>query len=140
MFATHFHELSELEGVLDGVKNFQILIKEIGGTIVFLHKIVRGSASKSFGIEVAELAGIPKNVVSRAKTIMRQLEEIDINRDTNSIMMTAKGGKQKQISLFDERLDDNEIVKILKDTNIENVSPVQAFAILLDLKDKANKL
>lgn len=140
LFATHFHELSELEGVLDGVKNFQILIKEIGGTIVFLHKIVRGSASKSFGIEVAELAGIPKNVVARAKTIMRQLEEIDINRDTNSIMMTAKGGKQKQISLFDERLDDNEIVKILKDTNIENVSPVQAFAILLDLKDKADKL
>ena len=140
LFATHFHELSELEGVLDGVKNFQILIKEIGGTIVFLHKIVRGSASKSFGIEVAELAGIPKNVVSRAKTIMRQLEEIDINRDTNSIMMTAKGGKQKQISLFDERSDDNEIVKILKDTNIENVSPVQAFAILLDLKDKADKL
>lgn len=140
LFATHFHELSELEGVLDGVKNFQILIKEIGGTIVFLHKIVRGSASKSFGIEVAELAGIPKNVVTRAKTIMRQLEEIDINRDTNSIMMTAKGGKQKQISLFDERLDDNEIVKILKDTNIENVSPVQAFAILLDLKDKADKL
>ena len=140
LFATHFHELSELEGVLDGVKNFQILIKEIGGTIVFLHKIVRGSASKSFGIEVAELAGIPQNVVTRAKTIMRQLEEIDINRDTNSIMMTAKGGKQKQISLFDERLDDNEIVKILKDTNIENVSPVQAFAILLDLKDKADKL
>lgn len=140
LFATHFHELSELEGVLDGVKNFQILIKEIGGTIVFLHKIVRGSASKSFGIEVAELAGIPKNVVARAKTIMRQLEEIDINRDTNSIMMTAKGGKQKQISLFDERSDDNEIVKILKDTNIENVSPVQAFAILLDLKDKADKL
>lgn len=140
MFATHFHELSELEGLLDGVKNFQILIKEIGGTIVFLHKIVRGSASKSFGIEVAELAGIPKNVVTRAKTIMRQLEEIDINRDTNSIMMTAKGGKQKQISLFDESRDDNEIVKILKDTNIENVSPVQAFAILLDLKDKADKL
>lgn len=140
LFATHFHELSELEGVLDGVKNFQILIKEIGGTIVFLHKIVRGSASKSFGIEVAELAGIPKNVVTRAKTIMRQLEEIDINRDTNSIMMTAKGGKQKQISLFDESRDDNEIVKILKDTNIENVSPVQAFAILLDLKDKADKL
>ena len=140
LFATHFHELSELEGVLDGVKNFQILIKEIGGTIVFLHKIVRGSASKSFGIEVAELAGIPKNVVTRAKTIMRQLEEIDINRDTNSIMMTAKGGKQKQISLFDDRSDDNEIVKILKDTNIENVSPVQAFAILLDLKDKADKL
>ena len=71
---------------------------------------------------------------------MRQLEEIDINRDTNSIMMTAKGGKQKQISLFDENSDDIEIVKILKDTNIENVSPVQAFAILLDLKDKADKL
>ena len=126
--------------MLDGVKNCQILIKEISGTIVFLHKSVRVSASKSFGIEVAELAGIPKNVVTRAKTIMRQLEEIDINRDTNSIMMTAKGGKQKQISLFDENRDDNEIVKILKDTNIENVSPVQAFAILLDLKDKADKL
>lgn len=140
LFATHFHELSELEGQLSGVKNYQILIKEIGDEIVFLHKIVRGGASKSFGIEVAELAGIPKNVVERAKIIMRQLEEININRDTNSIMISGKGGKTMQMSLFDDKDDKaDEIMNILKDVNIETTSPVQAFAILMDLKEKASK-
>ncbi len=138
LFATHFHELCELEGVLDGVKNYQILIKEIAGKVVFLHKIVRGGASKSFGIEVAQLAGVPKSVVDRAKVIMKQLEEIDINRDTNSIMLSSRVKKAQQMSLFDNG-EENQIIKILKDLNIETCSPMQAFAILMDLKEKADK-
>jgi Mismatch repair ATPase (MutS family) len=140
LFATHFHELTELEGLLDGVKNYQILIKEISNTVVFLHKIVRGGADKSFGIEVASLAGVPKCVVTRAKEIMRQLEEVSLNRDANSIMLTSKIKKAQQISLFSEGGKGDEIVKILKDTDLNNCSPMQAFAILMDLKDKGGKI
>ena len=138
LFATHFHELCELEGVIEGVKNYQILIKEIAGSIVFLHKIVRGGASKSFGIEVAQLAGVSKSVVDRAKAIMKQLEKIDIIRDTNSIMLSSKASKAQQISLFSEP-QENEVVKILRDLNLETCSPLQAFAVLMDLKEKAGK-
>lgn len=140
LFATHFHELCELEGVLEGVKNYQILIKEIAGKVVFLHKIVRGGASKSFGIEVAGLAGVPVKVIDRAKVIMKQLEEIDINRDTNSIMMSAKVKKAQQMSFLNEdNQKEKEIMGIINDLNIENCSPMQAFAILMDLKEKAGR-
>ena len=79
LFATHYHELSELEGKLDGVKNYKILVKEYNGDIIFLRKIQEGSANKSFGIEVASLAGVPKCVTARAKKILKQLESSDIN-------------------------------------------------------------
>ena len=140
LFATHFHELTELEGVLAGVKNYRILIKEIGGTVVFLHKIVRGGANKSFGIEVAALAGIPSDVVSRAKDIMQKLEEADVGRDTNSIMLgAATKNASKQMSLFEVPEKESEIMEILKDLNMDGTTPLQAFAILMDLKEKAGK-
>lgn len=140
LFATHFHELTELEGVLAGVKNYRILIKEIGGTVVFLHKIVRGGANKSFGIEVAALAGIPSDVVSRAKDIMQKLEEADVGRDTNSIMLgAATKNTSKQMSLFEVPEKESEIMGILKDLNMDGTTPLQAFAILMDLKEKAGK-
>ena len=108
LFATHFHELTELEGALDGIKNYRILIKEIGGKVVFLHKIVRGGANKSFGIEVASLAGIPQNIIVKAKEILKKLEKSDIV------------GRQKerddanyQMSIFTSS-SGTEIVKILK--------------------------
>ncbi len=135
LFATHFHELTELEGLVDGAKNYQILIKEISNSIVFLHKIVRGGANKSFGIEVAKLAGVPKCVVDRAKVILQQLEELNIGKDTNSIMLSAKHSKIQQLSLFEENKNE-EIIKIIKDTDINNCSPMQAFAILMDIKEK----
>lgn len=140
LFATHFHELTELEGVISGVKNYRILIKEIGGTVVFLHKIVRGGANKSFGIEVAALAGVPSEVVLRAKEIMAKLEEADVGRDTNSIMLSAASGRDsKQISMFETSAEESEIVGILKDLNLDGITPLQAFAILMDLKEKAGK-
>ena len=79
LFATHYHELTELEGMLDGVKNYKINVKEINNNIVFLRKIVRGGASRSFGIEVAALAGLPQNIINRAKEISHNIEQYDFN-------------------------------------------------------------
>lgn len=81
LFATHYHELTELEGQLDGVKNYRVAVKEMGEDILFLRRIVRGSADKSFGIQVARLAGLPASVLQRAKVILSELEQADINRE-----------------------------------------------------------
>ena len=134
LFATHFHELTELEG-LDGVKNYRVLVRETADTIIFLHKIVRGGASKSFGIEVASLAGVKKEVVDNAKAIMAQLESESSQRDTNSFlfMISGKDAKHEQTSLFDNPEAD-KIRDILRDIDVNNITPVQALTILQDLK------
>ena len=85
LFSTHYHELTELEGMLDGIKNYKIMVREIDGQVIFTHKITRGGANKSFGIEVARLAGIPQTVLDRATTISKKLEQNEILKDTNSI-------------------------------------------------------
>src|SRR5699024_5164544 len=79
LFATHYHELTELEGKIPGVKNYRVSVKEVGEDIIFLRKIVRGGADKSFGIQVARLAGLPDEVIARAKEILAQLEASYIN-------------------------------------------------------------
>ena len=139
LFATHYHELTELEGKLGGVKNFRILVNEVGDKVVFLHSIARGGTNKSFGIEVAGLAGVPQQVCARAKEISRRLETRD-KGDTNAIMIDAMGGAtQSQISMFaqpDEKTQ--QIVKILQDTNIDVLTPVQAMLVLADLVERAN--
>jgi len=114
LFATHYHELMHLEGTLDGVKNYCISIKEINGELVFLRKIMRGSATKSYGIEVASLAGIPKPVVSRAKQILQELEQ---------------GERQSVCS------NDNAIIDTLKNIDINTLSPITAFETLVHLMD-----
>ena len=137
MFATHYHELTDLEGKLDGVKNFRILVNEVGDNIVFLHRIARGGTNKSFGIEVAGLAGVPKSVCDRAKEIAKQLESHQLG-DSNAIMMDAIGGiKQTQMSMFtpDNKLAD-EVIDTLKDTHVERLTPMQAMVILDDLVKK----
>ncbi len=126
LFATHYHELTELEGVLDGVKNYKVTVKEMQSGIVFLRKIMRGGANKSFGIEVAQLAGVSKEVTSRAKEILKQLEKSDI----------TKPSKNFDIECSEKSLTETE--RIIKDIDIENLSPMQAFNILADLKEKVN--
>ncbi len=130
LFATHYHELTELEGVLEGVKNYKINVKEINGSIVFLRKVVRGGANKSFGIEVASLAGLPKEVIKRAKEISKSLEQTDLNKnlfaETENNLETEK--RNKNIV---------EIIGILNDLNIEKITPLSAFEILNDLIIKA---
>lgn len=127
LFATHYHELSELEGIISGVKNYKITVREINGSIVFLRKIMRGSANKSFGIEVASLAGVPENVTKRAKTILKKLEKKDLTIDFS-----------KQTDLEAEEKTFSEVEKIISELNVNAISPLQAFEILIDLKGKLN--
>jgi len=130
LFATHYHELSELEGVVHGVKNYKITVKEIDGQIMFLRRIMRGSANKSFGIEVAALAGVPAEVTARAKAILKKLEKndpvkhVDIQAD-EEVCLTAGGL--------------SECERIIKDIDLNNITPVQAFSLLADLKEKIGK-
>ena len=128
LFATHYHELTELEGRVEGVKNYKIAVKELPNGIVFLHKITRGGANKSFGIEVASLAGVPKSICDRAREIVKMLENSDINYKIEDIETTQK---HKEIARTA-----NEVVSVLKDLDINRCSPIEAFGILSDLVNK----
>ena len=132
LFATHYHELTELEGVLDGVKNYKVLVKELDDKVVFLHKIVRGGANKSFGIEVARLAGVPKEVLDRAKEISKNLESVNKKLDLNIF----KENKQKA---EDNSKLAQSVLAIVKDIDINRISPMTAFDILADLVNKTKQ-
>lgn len=143
LFSTHYHELTELEGMLDGVKNYKIMVREIDGQVIFTHKITRGGANKSFGIEVARLAGIPQTVLDRATTISKKLEQNEILKDTNSILLDSKNIFEKddikQLSFFENSISD-EIIEILKSIDTDNITPMQALRELSDLKEKVRKI
>lgn len=124
LFATHYHELLQLEEKLSGVKNYKISVKEFNGTVVFLRKIMRGGANRSFGIEVAALAGVPSSVLDRAKVILKAVENGEV---TNAVSASAETeGEQKK----------SEVEKILSEINLDNLSPMQAFLVLSDLVEK----
>ncbi len=126
LFATHYHELTELEGILEGVKNYKVTVKELQGGIVFLRKIMRGGTNRSFGIEVAELAGVNKVVTERAKKILKKLEKTDIAKSSKMI----ENFEQQNIVTL------SETEKIISELDLNNISPMQAFNILNDLFDK----
>ena len=125
LFATHYHELTELEGKIDGVKNYKVTVRETGDGILFLRKIVRGGANKSFGIEVARLAGIPPTVTSRAKEILRKLEKNDIARDAARAVASDEAAARQ-----------SEAERILSEIDMNNLTPMQAFGVLSDLVEK----
>lgn len=129
LFSTHYHELTELEGNLKGVKNYNITIREHGGNIVFLRKIVRGGASRSFGIEVANLAGLPNQVITNAKQILNQLEQADVNKNVKS---QATRDSTNQTNSKGER----EVLNILKEIEVEKITPFEAMSLVFDLKQK----
>ena len=124
LFATHYHELLELEKRMDGVKNYKIAVKEFNGEIIFLRKIMRGGANRSFGIEVASLAGVPAEVTKRAKVILSAIESGD---------MTFSGAVEEKT---EEERQPSEVERILKDININDMSPMQALMVLSDLVEK----
>ena len=143
MFATHYHELSELEGRLDGVKNYCIQVREHGEDVIFLRKILRGSADKSFGIAVARLAGVPKDVLRRAKEILGRLEEADISK--KQISANILGAQDNyglknaaQLSLMADPIS-QEIVDTLKETDINELTPVAALNLICELREKARR-
>jgi DNA mismatch repair protein MutS len=145
LFATHYHELSELEAKLKSVKNYKILIKETGDKITFLRKIAEGSIDRSYGIQVANLAGLPEEVVVRAKEILVQLDESDINkpfakrknRVTDNFQVSmfqaepAENGKNKEYK---------ELAENIKQIDIENITPIKALTLLNDIIDKAKHI
>lgn len=133
LFATHYHELSELEGVVDGIKNYKVTVKEVNGSIIFLRKISKGSANKSFGIEVASLAGIPKEVTDRAKAILRKLEKNDLAK--NDIAAQAD-----EIEEYEEPQKLSEVEEILAQTDINSLTPLAAFKLVAELKEKVKEI
>ncbi|MBQ8279378.1 MAG: DNA mismatch repair protein MutS [Roseburia sp.] len=149
LFATHYHELTELEGKLNNVNNYCIAVKEKGDDIVFLRKIVKGGADKSYGIQVAKLAGVPDSVIERAKEIVEKLIENDIASVARGIEVDggAAAGKAKkkkekldevdlaQMSLFDTMGDDT-IIDELRNVDLSNMTPIDALNKLYELQNK----
>lgn len=146
LFATHYHELTELEGTLSGVNNYCIAVKEQGEDIVFLRKIIKGGADKSYGIQVAKLAGIPDTVILRAKEIAQELSNADISARAKEIAGSLEpAAKNKnfrandldavQMSLFDTVKDD-DILEELKSMDVTNMTPIDALNTLYKLQNK----
>ena len=130
LFSTHYHELTELEGVLPGVKNYRITVKEFNDEIIFLRKIVRGGANKSFGVAVAKLANLPSEVIARAKEISNNLENAEINKTI------AESNLSKNSSYNQNQVANANVIGILKDLDINKITPLSAFEILADLIEK----
>lgn len=145
LFATHYHELTELEGRMDNVNNYCIAVKEKGDDIVFLRKIVRGGADKSYGIQVAKLAGVPDMVIDRAKEIVGQLTDNDIIEKIQSIVDEQRSERKtptryeevdlEQMSLFDT-VTDQDIIEELKALDISVMTPLDAMNTLYGLQNK----
>jgi len=132
LFATHYHELTELEGTINGVKNYCIAVKEKGDDIVFLRKIVRGGADKSYGIQVAKLAGVPDPVIARAKELVEELSAADISVRPRAVQAEPE---MEQISLFDTVKDD-DIITELREMDLGNMTPLEALNTIHRLQNK----
>ncbi len=145
LFATHYHELTELEGKMNNVNNYCIAVKEKGDDIVFLRKIIKGGADKSYGIQVAKLAGVPDMVIDRAKEIVAQLCDNDILEKVQSITIDQKETKHKavkydevdlsQMSLFDT-VKDEDVLNELKEIDVTTLTPLDALNTLYRLQNK----
>ncbi|MCI8814535.1 MAG: DNA mismatch repair protein MutS, partial [Lachnospiraceae bacterium] len=142
LFATHYHELTELEGKLPGVNNYCIAVKEQGDDIVFLRKIVKGGADKSYGIQVAKLAGIPESVIQRAKELVEELSDADITAAVKDLTEPRKKTSVKfdqvdmqQISLLDAVQDDH-IIQELKELDVTNLTPMDALNLLYKFQNQ----
>lgn len=136
LFATHYHELTDLSKVLPGARNYQMAVKESGGNIVFLRRVVEGSAPKSYGIEVARLAGLPRPVIERAKEILANLEanELDVLGRPKLARHLPSRKKEKQPTLFEAA---NEmVIEELRHLDLEDLTPEQALEVLGRLKDR----
>ena len=139
LFATHYHELTALEGMLDGVNNYSIAVKKKGDDITFLRRIVRGGADQSFGIEVAKLAGIPGSVIKRAKVILKELESNKIEIEFKSDEAVIEENESDiQYNFKTNSTDD--ILELIKTVDINTLTPIEAMQTLYDLKKKVEEI
>ena len=132
LFATHYHELTELEESVEGVKNYNIAVKKRGDNITFLRRIISGCADGSYGIEVAKLAGVPNSVVERAKVVLRELEETGV---ALPVRATSNEESETQISFGSSKAED--IVKQLNSLDVNTLTPIEAMSVLYDLTKQA---
>ena len=132
LFATHYHELTEMENELSGIKNYNIAVKKRGDDITFLRKIVRGGADDSYGIEVAKLSGIPNEVIQRAKQILKKTESEGI--------VTYKTAAPAEMQLPIEMQQAEEIMDELKTLDVNTLTPIEAMQILFDFANKAKSI
>jgi DNA mismatch repair protein MutS len=137
LFATHYHELTELPNVLPRTRNFNVAVTEEHDDIVFLHRVIKGGADRSYGVHVAQLAGMPRPVVERAKELLEQLETQGSDfRPAPSPASSAKktkNGNSNQLSMF-ETPADNPALKALRDLKVDELSPIEALTKLYELK------
>lgn len=146
LFATHYHELTELEGKLSNVNNYCIAVKEKGDDIVFLRKIVKGGADKSYGIQVAKLAGVPESVIERAKELVQELSDADITEAVSEIRAEgktrtkAKPKKYDQVDLDQmtllDTVSDEDVLNELKEIEISTLTPIEALNVLNRLQNR----
>ena len=135
LFATHYHEITELENKISNVKNYCISVKEKGDDVIFLRKIIRGGADGSYGIHVAKLAGVPYAVVNRAKEVLKQLEDSDINKkNTKEINKKTNTFVSGQVDLFNYK--GAAIATELEKLDLNGVTPIDSLNILYRLKEK----
>ena len=134
LFATHYHELIELEKKIDGVKNYSIEVKEKGDEVIFLRKIIPGGADESYGIYVAKLAGIKKPVISRAKEILKYLENVDLAKKTIDQKRKKITTEEVQVDMFNYKMA--EVVSSLEKINLDELTPKDALEVLYKLKEK----
>ncbi len=147
LFATHYHELTELEGKTPGVINYCIAVREKGDDIVFLRKIVKGGADRSYGIQVARLAGVPDTVIERAKELAQELSEHDITETAAAELKEAPSKKKKkpkidevdmhQMSFFDT-VTDEDVIRELKEIDVTTLTPIEAMNTLYALQNRLN--
>ena len=139
LFATHYHELSELEGRMPGVVNYRISVKEHGEDVIFLRKIERGGADKSFGIHVAHLAGLPRPVIMRAHEILARLVANDVNQVSigQNILGSDAEKKPKQVNLFEAPAMD--LVEEIRALDVMSMTPIEALNTLFALREKARR-
>ena len=149
LFATHYHELTELEGTMSGVNNYCIAVKEQGDDIVFLRKIIKGGADKSYGIQVAKLAGVPEQVIVRAKELVEELSSADIATKAREIALESANvspGQRKvvtkpdevdlnQMTLYDT-VKSEDIMREIEELHINEITPVEALNILSRMQGK----
>jgi DNA mismatch repair protein MutS len=139
IFATHYHELTDLADALPGVVNFHVVVREWKEDIVFLRKVVPGRSDRSYGIHVARLAGLPPAVVARAREILNGLESDELSRGGRPSMSAAAGAATGQMGLFQAITEIDPVHRRLRALDINEITPMQALTLLAELKDEAGE-
>jgi DNA mismatch repair protein MutS len=139
IFATHYHELTDLADALSGVVNFHVAAREFKDDIVFLHKVIDGRSDRSYGIQVARLAGLPPAVVRRATEILRSLEQDELQRGGRPSLSGAPPPAQAQLGLFQSPADHHPVVDRVRKLDLERLTPLEALNLLADLKREADE-